>query len=206
MNREGSLTAAEGDEPASYAELTRLYDVDFVAAAYPIMLGRAADPVGLAYYVDRLRSGRARISVLDQLSRSSEVREDWQSFPGIHDAILKYRRSLRPSGWKLALSDPELGRTAAIRRARALQNAMGSHRQQLQQSLTKLSAQQEAIKYLVSNLEMRKDTTESRSAGRLDSFGRIEIPLPELRSRHIDEVRSIDLAPAARAVIDALRF
>jgi hypothetical protein len=83
---------------------------------------------------------------------------------------------------------------------------MGSHRQQLQQSLTKLSAQQEAIKYLVSNFEIRKDTTESRSAGRLDSFGRIEIPLPELRSRHIDEVRSIDLAPAARAVIDALRF
>jgi hypothetical protein len=192
--------------PASYADLMSLHGPVFIEAAYQVILGRRADPIGLSYYSDRLRAGYSRTSVLDQLARSSEVNDGWDQVPGLLEAVRRYRRSRSLHGWKLALTDLELGRTPAIRRARALLNSIGSDQQRLARKLEDLSDQQETMKYLISNFETTAATEEADAAARWNSRGDREFRVPELRSRRIDEIRPFDLAPAARAVVDALRF
>jgi hypothetical protein len=195
----------ESAGPTNFVELMELHDIQFVKAAYPIMLARAADPVGLNYYVNRLRHGYGRVSVLDQLSRSHEACKYWHACPGIREALMKFRASRRLKGWKVALTDIELGRAPGLRRLRALQNSIGGHRQRLEEALAMLSHQQEIVKYLVSNLGM-KDAMGNGSAERQDSQDSRRLVVPEIRSRHIEEVRSFDLPSAARTAIDALRF
>ena len=192
--------------PTSFAELMSLYDVEFVEAAYPILLGRPADPIGLNYYVDRLRRGFSRISVLDQLAKSREVVKEWDKFPGISGALAKLRASRRASGWKLALGDIELGRTPAIRRVRALQNSIASHRQQLEQLLTKLTLRQDILYHIVSDLSADASSWGLAPATSCELGAKQEIGLPELRTRRVEEVRDFDLPPSARAVLSELRF
>jgi hypothetical protein len=190
----------------SFGKVMTLYDEAFVKAAYILVLGRKADPIGLEYYAGRLRGGHSRISVLDQLTKSAEAIDAWKSQPGLADAIRRFRASRRLSGWKLALTDPELGRTAAIRRARALQNSIASQRNQLEESLAKLSEQHDVVKHMVSELGKGQAWLDEDPSMQRDLGRRQTSILPQLRSRRLEEIRSFDLPPAAREILNSLRF
>lgn len=204
MTSERSNAAAKGFEGpcevSTFDELMTLYDQPFVRAAYFIMLGRPVDPIGLVYYSSRLRHGHSRISVIDQLAKSTEAVEGWDSLPGLSHEIRRFRDSRGLKGWRLALSDPELSRTQAARRARMLQNSISGERQRLEESLSRLSERQESLRHMVTDLHGGgKGLVRSLSSSRDDS-------VPKMRVRRVEEVRDFDLPPAARAVLKALRF
>lgn len=200
------MTTAKSEKISTYVQLMKLYDEAFVEAAYTLILGRPADPIGLGYYANRLRRGYSRVSVLDQLVRSVESEEGWEKIPGLQQAIDRYRASRSFAGWRLALRDPELGRTPSIRRARALENSIAESRQKLESTLAKLSLQNEVVKQMVSERVTAGHAAEGHSPVRRDSSGRREFPAPQLRSRRLDEIRAFDLPPSARAVLETLRF
>jgi hypothetical protein len=61
--------------PASLDALLDLADAEFVIGAYRTVLGRDADPAGIAYYSQRLRSGDPKEDILAILRRSEEGRQ-----------------------------------------------------------------------------------------------------------------------------------
>lgn len=55
------------------AELFILDERDFITVAYRTLLGREPDPVGMNYYLGRLRMGYGKASIIVQLAKSSEA-------------------------------------------------------------------------------------------------------------------------------------
>jgi len=198
-----STTSKEGpaskDRVATLKELMSLYDESFVQAAYPLLLGRKADPNGLDYYTSRLRRGFGRVSVIAQLVESKEATEEWDKVPGIRSALKRYYASRRLSGWKLALRDPELGRTPPLKRARALENGLGAQRQALLEAISKLSTQNTRIEQLLFEL------LETKVASEL-SQPKSSRPMPEPRPRRIDEIRKADIPSNYCALLDVLQL
>ncbi len=188
-----------------YTELMRLHDEAFVEEAYALVLGRKPDKVGLKYYVSRLRIGHGRLSVISQLSKSTEARSNWDQLPGLREALERLKASRRIGGWKLALTDPEVGRTGSLRRARALQNNVASQNRQIEKSLEKFLLQQDQLKELVSEFGERPQSGRQVKVRR-DAAGREELQTPVLRSRKVDEVRANDLAASAKSILTKLRF
>lgn len=76
------------------AELMSLNGPEFVSTAYETVLGRPADPDGMAYYVARLRTGYSKMSVLHQLA-SGEASEVDQ-VPGLRKALSRYGKGRMP--------------------------------------------------------------------------------------------------------------
>ncbi len=56
------------------AELLQLDDLQFVERAYPFVLGRPADPMGLRDYLARVRAGTPKTQILAELRNSEEAR------------------------------------------------------------------------------------------------------------------------------------
>lgn len=187
-----------GSTAPTYAELMTLHDEAFVRGAYLLLLGRTVDPIGLDYYSQRLRRGHSRFSVLDQLSKSPEAAEDWDKQPGLREAVDRFRASRRLRAWRVALTDPELGRISPIRRARSLQNSIGSQRQQLENSIQRLAEQQDVVKHMVRELVI--DGGFGRTASKAT-----ELAVTTLRVRRVESVRAFDLSPVGKAVLETLR-
>ena len=187
------------DDLCSLDRLMALHDDLFVAAAYDAILRRQADPIGLAYYAGRLRSGFSRISVMDQLVRSPEARADWRDLPGLEAAIARYRKSRGLGGWRLALSDPELGRTPSLRRARVLQNSLSAQRQMVAQAMEQLAAV---------SPRQAAGRGEDQNAGGLSNketaAGERAYPFEPPCPRRIGDVRYIDLPAQVRAIVGQL--
>jgi hypothetical protein len=197
------LRKQSNGEPASGGirtldQLMVLHDDAFVDAAFRTLFNRPADESGLAYYGDRLRRGFCRISVLQQLIRSSETRPDWQAFPGLSAAIGRFRKSRKLSGWKLALNDPELGVTASLRRARILQNSLGAQRQILAQAVQNIETDN---RYRTETMAQLPATIPSAVA-RFTAPARFDPP----QARRINAVRSIDLPDHIKAVVGLLHL
>src|SRR5262245_53240140 len=67
------------DPDAGERALTTVGDADrFVRLAYQLLLGRPADPGGLAHYADAIRRSDSRTSVLHSLIRSQEFAEHYR--------------------------------------------------------------------------------------------------------------------------------
>jgi hypothetical protein len=83
------------------AALLALHGTPFVKTAYRAVLGREADPAGLAHYVDLLRSGYSRSHVLAALADSPEARASGPDVPGLQQLVRAYRKGQAPSwaGW-----------------------------------------------------------------------------------------------------------
>lgn len=56
----------------SLHDLLRKHGSEFVHASYLAILGRAADPEGLRYYLNRIEAGYGKRSILAQIARSPE--------------------------------------------------------------------------------------------------------------------------------------
>jgi Domain of unknown function (DUF4214) len=70
-------------DPGSVEALLALADADFVRAAYRTVLGRQADPTGLAHYVDCVRRGADKTVLVADLARSNEGRQRTQTLAGL---------------------------------------------------------------------------------------------------------------------------
>ena len=81
---------------ATLDELLTLHDRAFVQCAYLTVLGRAADPDGLQYYVGRLRQGISKIQVLVQLRKSAEGKKHSSNLPELDAAIKRYQSTQTP--------------------------------------------------------------------------------------------------------------
>jgi hypothetical protein len=55
------------------AELFNFDERDFITAAYRTLLGREPDPIGMNYYLGRLRMGYGKAAVIVQLATSAEA-------------------------------------------------------------------------------------------------------------------------------------
>ena len=83
------------------ADLLALHGTVFVKAAYLAVLGREADPQGLAHYADLLRSGYSRSHILAALSGSPEAGASGSDVPGLQQLVRAYRKGQARSwsGW-----------------------------------------------------------------------------------------------------------
>jgi hypothetical protein len=68
----------------------------FLRRAYVVLLGRPADPEGLAFYLRRMAERTTKVSVLKQISRSPEGRAYGAKLPGLAAAIRRARLRSAP--------------------------------------------------------------------------------------------------------------
>ena len=80
----------------SLDELLAYHDADFIHCAYITLLGRAPDPEGIRYYLGRIRAGRAKIEIIDQIASSAEAKSRNQKIVGLKRAIKIYRIQKTP--------------------------------------------------------------------------------------------------------------
>jgi hypothetical protein len=182
------------------ADLMRLHDEMFVKAAYPLLLGRKADFVGLNHYCRGLRKGTSRFAVIDGLVRSNEFQGDLDELPGLGAALERYRASRRLAGWKLALKDDELGRLPSHRRARALANAFGAQQQTILAAIEGVKARQGAAERIL--LELLEEKSGSEKAPSKPTKKK-KLPASP-RTRSLKSVREVP--PAYRDLLGGLRF
>ncbi|MDI1296859.1 MAG: DUF4214 domain-containing protein [bacterium] len=88
--------ASGGYAATSVDALMKADGETFVRWAYITLLGRMADPVGIAFYLAKMEAGKSKISILKQLSLSSEGRAYGAQLPGLHRAILNHRIKSAP--------------------------------------------------------------------------------------------------------------
>lgn len=108
---------------ANLEELVRLWDEDFVDCAYKTLLGRRPDPAGLGHYLNLVRSGESKTSVLWRLCESGEGAKRRAELPGLRSAIQWYRRVNGPlTGWFWRLFREADRNSGLHRRVRRLEN------------------------------------------------------------------------------------
>lgn len=118
------LEMSGGEDPVtSVPRLLAPHDAEFVRTAYEAVLGRAPDPEGGAYYLNRLRSGVHKLEILKQLRRSPEGREFIPGVAGLDRAIRHHRRANLPLiGWIIRLITGAEGNCATQRQLRVIAN------------------------------------------------------------------------------------
>ncbi|NMM04860.1 FkbM family methyltransferase [Polaromonas sp.] len=104
-------------------ELLACHDQQFVICAYQTLFGRAPDPEGLTYYLDRLRSGFSKIQMLAQLRLSTEGKSRVTTLPKLDGAIRQHQRGQYPLiGWLFRQFDNTGGGESIQRKLRAIEN------------------------------------------------------------------------------------
>jgi len=98
-----SSVSWEGPAPevAHVNELLELDGVAFIKAAYIALLGREVDSEGGQVYLQRLRDGWSRMSIVKNLCTSEEGKTFGSRLPGLSVALSRYAKAQRRSwgGW-----------------------------------------------------------------------------------------------------------
>ena len=68
-------------------DLLAHHDERFIYNAYCVLLGRAPDPEGLEYYLNRIRAGVSKVEILAQLHQSKEGKSRLINIAGLDKAI-----------------------------------------------------------------------------------------------------------------------
>ena len=91
------------DPPRAGMHLRQLLarkDLDFICAAYQVLLGRSPDLPGCAHYLQAIRAGVSRSRILVQLARSAERRGHRSHLSGLGMLVLRYHLARVPGiGW-----------------------------------------------------------------------------------------------------------
>jgi hypothetical protein len=74
----------------SIEEILELYDEAFVRSAYKTILGRVADPGGLANYLSQVRAGVDKVHILVELARSPEGMKRAPNVRGLQQLVAEY--------------------------------------------------------------------------------------------------------------------
>ena len=80
----------------SFAELCSYWDEAFIERAYWTLLGRAPDSDGGAHYLNRLRNGVSKLTILLRLRESEEGRERDPKIAGLDKALERHRQAIHP--------------------------------------------------------------------------------------------------------------
>jgi Domain of unknown function (DUF4214) len=75
-------------------QLLELNDAAFIEGAYQALLGRAADPEGKRYYLERLRAGYEKSGIIAQIAMSAEMRPMKKVSP-VLDEIISVNKNAR---------------------------------------------------------------------------------------------------------------
>lgn len=79
------------DRQYSLEELLRFHDHEFVANAYRAILLRPADPDGLLHFLDLVRRGKSKVSILGELRYSPEGQQHGVNIKGLRRSYLLRR-------------------------------------------------------------------------------------------------------------------
>jgi glycosyltransferase involved in cell wall biosynthesis len=121
-----------GQATTRLSDLMKRHDSEFVRCAYLTLVKREPDEAGMAFYLERLRDGAAKVQILSEMDRSAEARSAGVRVPGLDRAIF-YRRLVtlpfigRLIGWLL---DIEGNNTAQVR-LRSIEQQLHALRKQL---------------------------------------------------------------------------
>ncbi|RQT60530.1 DUF4214 domain-containing protein [Burkholderia cepacia] len=77
--------------PSSVHQWLRFEGERFIRACYYVLLGRAPDASGYAYYNELLKQGRRKTRVIYQIARSEESRRIKPSIPGLKNLLFRER-------------------------------------------------------------------------------------------------------------------
>lgn len=183
----------------SVADLLQWHDDVFVELAYHVMFGRPADVGGRHYYLTRLRAGRSRLSILDQLSKSDEVRSDRATLRNLQSELARYRASRRLfRGLRARWTDPELGTRSAFVLKRAVSNELGRTRQDIMLACSDLKAGQRDLGRWIS-----RDGMPAVSVAQPVAPASV-VHTPRVRSPF--DVRELDFHSSEKRVMSALRI
>lgn len=162
------------------SELCACSDADFIDQAYQSILGRAADPVGRSHYLERLRTGWSKLTILQQLRQSAEGRKANLDVPGLEAALRRHGASTNLLiGWLVRLFTKREGDTRAERTQRAIANqlavlaaedpsALGSPLRQGQHSSFMAPAEIAMVDHLLMRM-IRVEASLKRIEGRFKS-------------------------------------
>ncbi len=85
-----------GSKRMALRQLLRLHGVEFLEAAYDMLLRRLPDESGTRFYLPRLIDGTPKIQILGEIVNSEEARGIGATVPGLVSAIRWYRFSKTP--------------------------------------------------------------------------------------------------------------
>ncbi len=106
--------------PLPLPALLALDGLPFIEAAYATLLGRRADPAGIAHIEGEMARGRGKIELLGQLQRSREARGCGRAVPGLR------RRYLARRLYRVPLVGPLARLAGAGLRRTGLSRALGT--------------------------------------------------------------------------------
>jgi hypothetical protein len=107
-------------------DLLRRHDQDFIRCSYITLLGRHADPVGEAHYLDQLREGVSKFRILRDLRLSKEGLVHNPGIAGLDRAIRRFRTANLPViGIVVRCLTGREGDGSIERRLRIVNNAIG---------------------------------------------------------------------------------
>ena len=196
--REKLKSPLSADDLSSVDAFMKYHDEMFVTYAYNVLFGREPDPVGMRYYVDRLRGGKSRISILNQMVRAHEVRPDWESVPGLAAALDQYRKSNKWTGWFRFRQNLELSVAQWARQARIYQNSMEAQAQSFRYVAERLEVEYHKSSEVLGKISADLNDLGSEDAERLVDFC-------SLTPRKIDEVRERDVPGEITMVVARLK-
>lgn len=128
-------------DQARLEDLLGLHDAEFVQEAFRLLLGRAADPQGLAHYLRHVRQGRDKRHILMDIYSSSECKTRLATQPSLQRFFPGRRTWLWPGiGPLLRKLDAWLSRREVLRRLRMIDNDLHRYRSDVERQLQRLVA------------------------------------------------------------------
>lgn len=123
MTNPACIASKDLHEALALDELLKLNGQAFIEKAYQIILNREADIEGIRYYVNRLRLGFSKNSLIYQLCMSSEGRLKMNDIPGL-EAVVKLQQQLQHPliGWLHRIKHPNESNNLKNRTLRAIEN------------------------------------------------------------------------------------
>jgi Domain of unknown function (DUF4214) len=175
-------------------QLLELNDAAFVEGAYQALLGRAADPEGMHYYLGRLRAGYDKTGIIAQIAMSAEMQLIEKKSPVLKEIIAANKNARH---WlkgvfgrdnrvehQVHRIENELGRK--LDQLTAQQSLASGHFERIQSSLVQqksdLDAQLSSAKHL--QAELQTNTTS-----RLDDIHYGLVRQKSDTAVHLDRVR-----------------
>ncbi|MDO8262471.1 MAG: glycosyltransferase [Gallionella sp.] len=148
---------------ATLEELLSYHDERFIHSAYHTLLGRAPDPEGMRYYLERVRAGISKIEVLAQLRLCAEGKSREVKITGLNKAIHSHQRQKKSIlGALLRLAGVKADKAA--QNLRAIENKFHMVNFKLQQQISEMDRGFCRLEKLFQNQERTQEVINKQIA------------------------------------------